>query len=90
MSLATPAINWFAVLCIASLYLSLYLLGTRASRRATILDFTAMTLAGRRLPLGIGILTVTATWVGEDILTVRLRLFILEACGMPKRRGDTR
>ena len=69
MSLDTLTINWFAVFCIASLYLFLYLLGSRASRRAAILDFTAMTLAGRRLPLGIGILTVTATWVGGGYLT---------------------
>ena len=68
MSLDTLTINWFAVLCIASLYLFLYLLGSRASRRTAILDFTAMTLAGRRLPLGIGILTVTATWVGGGYL----------------------
>ena len=60
----TSAINWGAVAAIAALYLCLYILGSRAARRAQRAGFAGMVLAGRGLPLGIGVLTMTATWVG--------------------------
>ena len=61
--------RWTAVLAIAALYLFLYYLGSRASRRANATGFTGMVLAGRGLPLGIGVITMTATWVGGGYLS---------------------
>ena len=58
------ALDWTAVAAIAGLYLFLYLLGSRAARRAERAGFAGMALAGRSLPLGLGVLTMTATWVG--------------------------
>ena len=60
----TSAINWGAVAAIAALYLCLYIVGSRAARHAGRAGFAGMVLVGRGLPLGIGVLTMTATWVG--------------------------
>jgi high affinity choline transporter 7 len=57
-------IDWSAVAAIAGLYLLLYILGSRAAGRADRAGFAGMALAGRSLPLGLGVLTMTATWVG--------------------------
>ena len=61
-------INWGAVSVIAALYLFLYILGTRAARRGKAEGFAGMALASRRLPLGVGVITMTATWVGGGYL----------------------
>ena len=64
----TSSVNWGAVAAIAALYLFLYILGSRAARRAEGSGFAGMALAGRGLPLGIGVFTMTATWVGGGYL----------------------
>jgi solute carrier family 5 (high affinity choline transporter), member 7 len=57
---------WPGVVTVAVLYLGVFLVGIRASRKrpAGGGELQELMLAGRALPLWIGLLTMTATWVG--------------------------
>ncbi len=58
-----PAPHWGALGAMAALYGLTYGLGSWASTRAESGSFRDMVLAGRRLGLGVGVFTMTATWV---------------------------
>ena len=63
LALRAPAPQWGALACMAVLYAGTYWLGIWASRRAAQGSFRDMVLAGQRLGLGVGVCTMTATWV---------------------------
>jgi len=53
------------IACIAAFYLLIFAVGVRASRRRGGEGGTeGLLLAGRRIPLFVGVFTLTATWVG--------------------------
>src|SRR3954467_3001792 len=52
-----------ALLAMALFYAATYWLGRWAARRGEGGSFRDMILAGRRLGLGVGVFTMTATWV---------------------------
>jgi solute carrier family 5 (high affinity choline transporter), member 7 len=52
-----------ALLAMALFYAATYWLGRWAARRSETGNFTDMVVAGRRLGLGVGVFTMTATWV---------------------------
>lgn len=56
--------HWGGLLSMACFYAIIYYIGVRAARRQRERSFTDLVLAGRGIPLGIGIFTMTATWVG--------------------------
>jgi len=49
---------------IASFYLLIFGVGVWSSRQGRESSSTGLLLAGRKLPLVVGVLTMTATWVG--------------------------
>ncbi len=57
---------WSGIAAIAALYIAVFLVGVWASRRAPAGEdaLEELMLAGRGLPLWVGLLTMTATWVG--------------------------
>lgn len=57
---------WPGIVSIGVMYLGVFLVGVWASRQGEGGEGTLgeLMLAGRRLPLGLGLLTMTATWVG--------------------------
>ena len=55
--------HWGALAAMAILYAATYWLGVWASTHAEEGSFRDMALAGRRLGLGLGVCTMTATWV---------------------------
>ena len=55
--------HWGGLAAMAVFYLATYWLGVWASRRVHEGSFSDMVLAGRRLGLGVGVFTMTATWV---------------------------
>lgn len=55
--------RWGAILALAAFFIVIYGLGRWAGRRAAAGSFGDMVLAGRRLGLGLGVFTMTATWV---------------------------
>ena len=55
--------HWGALAAMAILYAATYWLGVWASQQAEEGSFRDMVLAGRRLGLGLGVCTMTATWV---------------------------
>ena len=63
LALRAPAPQWGALACMGILYAGTYWLGIWASKRAQAGSFRDMVLAGQRLGLGIGVCTMTATWV---------------------------
>ena len=63
LGLATPAPQWGGLIAMSIFYAATYWLGVWASARAEDGSFRDMVLAGRRLGLGVGIFTMTATWV---------------------------
>jgi Na+/proline symporter len=63
LGLLAPDPHWGALAAMAVLYSVTYGLGAWASRRAEDGSFRDMVLAGRRLGLGVGVFTMTATWV---------------------------
>ena len=63
LGLWAPAPHWGALAAMAALYGLTYGLGAWASTRAETGSFRDMVLAGRRLGLGVGVFTMTATWV---------------------------
>lgn len=50
--------------CIAAFYLLIFVVGVYAGRRQTGGSTQDLLLAGRRVPLVVGVFTLTATWVG--------------------------
>jgi high affinity choline transporter 7 len=58
-----PNPQWGGLVAMAIFYAGWYLLGTWATTRHQDGSFTDMVLAGRRLGAGVGIFTMTATWV---------------------------
>jgi high affinity choline transporter 7 len=63
LALRAPSPHWGALAAMAILYAATYWLGVWASRNAAEGSFRDMVLAGRRLGLGVGVFTMTATWV---------------------------
>jgi high affinity choline transporter 7 len=63
LGLATPAPQWGGLIAMSIFYAATYWLGVWASARAEDGSFRDMVLAGRRLGLGVGVFTMTATWV---------------------------
>ena len=63
LGLATPAPQWGGLVAMSIFYAATYWLGVWASTRAGDGSFRDMVLAGRRLGLGVGVFTMTATWV---------------------------
>jgi len=61
LSASTP--HWGALAALAGFFAATYALGRAASRRATPGSFRDLVLAGQRLGLGLGVFTMTATWV---------------------------
>lgn len=59
----TPEARWGGLGTVLALYAGMYWLGVRAARRSESGSFRDMALAGRRLGLGVGVFTMTATWV---------------------------
>lgn len=55
--------HWGGLAAMAVFYLATYWLGVWASRNVKGGSFSDMALAGRRLGLGVGVFTMTATWV---------------------------
>lgn len=55
--------HWGGLAAMAAFYGLTYWLGVWASRRNQSGSFSDMVLAGRRLGLGVGVFTMTATWV---------------------------
>jgi high affinity choline transporter 7 len=55
--------HWGGLGAMAVFYLATYWLGVWASRNVQGGSFSDMALAGRRLGLGVGVFTMTATWV---------------------------
>ncbi len=55
--------HWGGLAAMALFYGATYWLGVWAARRARGGGFSDMVLAGRRLGLGVGVFTMTATWV---------------------------
>ena len=55
--------HWGGAVALAVCYAGTYALGIWAARRGEDGSFRDMALAGRRLGLGIGVFTMTATWV---------------------------
>ena len=56
--------HWPGLGAMTVFYLATYWLGLWASRRVTAADsFSDLVLAGRKLGLGVGVFTMTATWV---------------------------
>jgi len=58
-----PSPHWGGLAAMAGFYGATYWLGVWASRRSRGGSFSDMVLAGRRLGLGVGVFTMTATWV---------------------------
>lgn len=58
-----PHPQWGGLIAMAVFYAGTYVLGIWATSHHQDGSFTDMVLAGRRLGLGIGIFTMTATWV---------------------------
>jgi high affinity choline transporter 7 len=63
LALRSHSPHWGALAAMAILYAATYWLGVWASRNAEEGSFRDMVLAGRRLTLGLGVCTMTATWV---------------------------
>ena len=65
MSLAATAgaPQWGGLASMVGFFGFTYWLGLRAARRSEAGNFSDLALAGRRLGLGIGVFTMTATWV---------------------------
>jgi high affinity choline transporter 7 len=59
----SPTAHWGGLLAMAGFFAAIYWLGLRAARRSAAGSFRDMVLAGRRLGLGVGVFTMTATWV---------------------------
>ncbi|GJM34461.1 MAG: sodium:solute symporter [Saprospiraceae bacterium] len=62
--LSGKAINWGAYLSMILFYGIVFFLGAYAARRFKSDNIDGVMLAGRTLPLGIAIFTMSATWVG--------------------------
>lgn len=60
---SAPSPRWGGILAMVGFYAFIYWLGVRAARRSDASSFGDMVLAGRRLGLGVGVFTMTATWV---------------------------
>ncbi len=56
--------HWGGLVSMAVFYAIIYYIGIRAARRQREGSFADLVLAGRGIPLGLGIFTMTATWVG--------------------------
>jgi high affinity choline transporter 7 len=59
----TSSPHWGGAVALGACYAGTYALGIWAARRGEGGSFRDMALAGRRLGLGIGVFTMTATWV---------------------------
>jgi solute carrier family 5 (high affinity choline transporter), member 7 len=59
----TPQARWGGLATVLVLYAGMYWVGVRAARQSASGSFRDMALAGRRLGLGVGVFTMTATWV---------------------------
>ncbi len=57
-------VQWGAVLVMAVLYAVIFAIGIYAARRKSCGTAEDMLLAGRALPIWVGVLTMSATWVG--------------------------
>ena len=68
LALSTPTPHWGGLLAMAAFYTFFYWLGLWAARRSQEGSFRDMVLAGRRLGLGVGVFTMTATWVDGGYL----------------------
>jgi high affinity choline transporter 7 len=55
--------HWGGLAAMTAFYLATYALGLWAARRVEADSFSDLVLAGRRLGLGVGVFTMTATWV---------------------------
>ncbi len=63
----TSMIFWPGLIAIGALYVAVFGVGVYATRSAGDSDedsLTELMLAGRNLPMWVGLLTMTATWVG--------------------------
>ncbi len=58
------AVEWGGLASMAVFYGLIYVIGRRAARRQRVGSFSDLILAGRGIPLGLGVVTMTATWVG--------------------------
>jgi high affinity choline transporter 7 len=63
LGLKTRNPQWGGLIAMAVFYAATYWLGVWASVQAEDGNFRDMVLAGRRLGLGVGVFTMTATWV---------------------------
>jgi high affinity choline transporter 7 len=55
--------HWLGLGAMTAFYLATYWLGLWAARRVSADSFSDLVLAGRKLGLGVGVFTMTATWV---------------------------
>jgi len=67
LHLVQGGLHWGGFLAIAFFYTVVFYLGVSATQRGPV-PIQEMLLAGRTLPLGTGLLTMTATWVGGGFI----------------------